>query len=273
MSESTIAVFGFLGSSEYPTWASLFVVAGFVLTTRTEDRSWLLVGASLTLGYAIQLRPNQIGGAVLLFATLLVLVDRREPSRALSTISKMIFGFVAVVSLSLLHNLYYGESLVPFTANAGINHAFSWRDVLGLDAGDDTWSTVWQQWRTMMFWHEAANHTWALGFWGSQIAWLFVIAYRTKARVLLRVRSLLLLIPFGYALPMLKYQMGSYYPRHLVVINLSFMCAALMAWPQSDEFSDRNISAEPEAAELANSDDSTPVAAPAPDPMVSAVSR
>ena len=273
MSESTIAVFGFLGSSEYPTWASLFVVAGFVLTTRTEDRSWLLVGASLTLGYAIQLRPNQIGGAVLLFATLLVLVDRREPSRALSTISKMIFGFVAVVSLSLLHNLYYGERLVPFTANAGINHAFSWRDVLGLDAGDDTWSTVWQQWRTMMFWHEAANHTWALGFWGSQIAWLFVIAYRTKARVLLRVRSLLLLIPFGYALPMLRYQMGSYYPRHLVVINLSFMCAALMAWPRSDEFSDRNISAEPEAAELANSDDSTPVAAPATDPMVSAVSR
>ncbi|MFM8908863.1 MAG: hypothetical protein ACKOIZ_14960, partial [Actinomycetota bacterium] len=39
-------------------------------------------------------------------------------------------------------------------------------------------------------------------------------------------------------LPMLKYQMGSYYPRHLVVINLSFMCAALMAWPREDETTD-----------------------------------
>lgn len=273
MSESTIAVFGFLGSSEYPTWAALFLVAGLVLATRTEDRPWLLVGNSLALGYVIQLRPNQIGGVVLLFVTLLLLVDRREPSRALATVSKMTFGLITVVSLSLLHNLYYGESFVPFTGNAGINYAFSWRDVLGLDAGDGTWGSVWQQWRTMMFWHEATNHTWALGFWGSQIAWLFVIAYRTKLQVALRARSLLLLIPFGYALPMLKYQMGSYYPRHLLVINLSFMCAALMAWPRSDEFTERQIDAEPATDELPGSDDSTPVATPAPDSSVSAVTR
>jgi hypothetical protein len=43
-----------------------------------------------------------------------------------------------------------------------------------------------------------------------------------------------LLIPFGYALPMLKYQMTSYYPRHLVVINLAFLLTALMAWPHSE---------------------------------------
>ena len=273
MSESNIAVFGFLGSSEYPTWTALFLFAGFVLATRTEDRSWLLVGMSLALGYVIQLRPNQIGGVVLLFVTLLVLVDRREPPRALSTISKMTFGFVTVVSLSLLHNLFYGESFVPFTANASINYAFSWRDVLGLDSGDGTWGSVWQQWRTMMFWHEATNHTWALGFWGSQVAWLFVVAYRTRLHVAFRARSLLLLIPFGYALPMLKYQMGSYYPRHLVVINLSFMCAALMAWPRSDEFAGREIDTEPAADKLPGSDDATPVAAPAPEPLVSAVSR
>jgi len=273
MSEEYIAIFGFLGSSEYPTWAALFLVAGFVLATRTEDRSWLLVGTSLALGYVIQLRPNQIGGVFLLFVVLLVLVDRQDTSRTLSTIGRMTFGFITVVSLSLLHNLYYGESFVPFTANAGINYAFSWRDVLGLDVGDGTWGSVWQQWRTMMYWHEARNHTWALGFWGSQIAWLFAIGYRTKLNVALRARSLLLLIPFGYALPMLKYQMGSYYPRHLVVINLSFMCAALMAWPRNDEFVERNIDAEPAAEKLPGSDDWTPIAAPAPEPIVSAVSR
>jgi len=42
----------------------------------------------------------------------------------------------------------------------------------------------------------------------------------------------------------LKYQMGSYYPRHLVVINLSFMCAALMAWPREDEMSDGDTASD-----------------------------
>jgi hypothetical protein len=273
MSDDLMALFGFVGSSEYPTWIALFLVTGFVIATRRESRVWLLVAMSLVLGFSIQLRPNQIGGIVLLFVVLLLLVDRSDTAQAVSSIGKMTVSFAAVTSFSLWHNLYYGETFVPFTGNAGINYAFSWFDVFGLNSGEATWANVWEQMRYMMYWNPAGNWAWALAFWGSQLLWLCLVAARIRRGLALRVRSLLLLIPFGYALPMLKYQMGSYYPRHLVVINLSFMCAALMAWPQSDEFSDRNISAEPEAAELANSDDSTPVAAPATDPMVSAVSR
>ena len=273
MSDDLMASFGFVGSSEYPTWTALFLITGFITVTRTESRTWLLVGMSLALGYLIQLRPNQIGGVVLIFIALLLLVDRTDSARAAATMSKMTLSFAAVTSFSLLHNLYYAEAFVPFTANAGINYAFSWRDVLGLDTGEATWAIVWDQVRYMMYWNAVENWAWALGFWGSQVAWLFVIAYRTRLRVALRVRSLLLLIPFGYALPMLKYQMGSYYPRHLVAINLSFMCAALMAWPRSDELAEREIGAEPAAEQLRGSDDSTPVATPAPDSSVSAVTR
>ena len=273
LADDVMVMFGFVGSSEYPTWTALFLITGFVAVTRTESRAWLLVGMSLALGYSTQLRPNQIGGVVLLFVALLLTVDRTDAARAISTIGKMTVSFAAVTSFSLWHNLYYGETFVPFTANAGINYAFSWFDVFGLNSGEATWANVWEQMRYMMYWNPAGNWAWALAFWGSQLLWLCLVAARIRRVLALRARSLLLLIPFGYALPMLKFQMGSYYPRHLVVINLSFMCAALMAWPRSDEFSNRNSSAEPEAAELANSDDSTPVAAPAPDPMVSAVSR
>jgi hypothetical protein len=273
MSDDLMASFGFVGSSEYPTWIALFLVTGFVIATRRESRAWLLVAISLVLGYSIQLRPNQIGGIFMLFVVLLILVDRSDTTQAISTIGKMTVAFATVTSFSLWHNLHYGESFVLFTANAGINYAFSWREVFGLDPGGSTWAIVLYQVRYMMYWRVPNNGAWALAFWGSQLLWLCLVAARIRRGLALRVRSLLLLIPFGYALPMLKFQMGSYYPRHLVVINLSFMCAALMAWPRSDEFSDRNIRAEPEAAELANSDDSTPVAAPAPDPMVSAVSR
>ncbi|MFM7897407.1 MAG: hypothetical protein ACKO97_00370 [Actinomycetota bacterium] len=147
----------------------------------------------------------------------------------------MTVAFATLVLFSLLHNLYFGESFVPFTANAGINYQFSWLDVLGIDDGDATWAAVWDQLRVMMYWNSVGNWSWALMFWGSQLLWVAVVVHRIRVGFARRARSLPLLIPFGYALPMLKYQMGSYYPRHLVVINLSFMCAALMAWPRDNE--------------------------------------
>jgi len=235
MADDLMAGFGFVGSSEYPTWTVLLLITGFILATRSETRPWLMVAMAIALGYSIQLRPNQIGGIVLLFVTLLLLVDRRDAAQAIATVSKMTVAFTALALFSLLHNLYYGESFVPFTANAGINYQFSWLDVLGIDDGDATWAAVWDQLRVMMYWNSVGNWSWALMFWGSQLLWVAVVVHRIRVGLARRARSLLLLIPFGYALPMLKYQMGSYYPRHLVVINLSFMCAALMAWPRDNE--------------------------------------
>jgi hypothetical protein len=246
MADDLMAGFGFVGSSEYPTWIALLFITGFVATTRGETRSWLLVGMSIALGYSIQMRPNQVGGVVLLFVALLLLIERSDRARAVATASKMLLAFLAIALFSLIHNLYYGESFVLFTANAGINYAFSWRDVLGIDAGDAGWSVVWDQARFMMYWNAIGNYSWALMFWGSQLCWLGVVAYRLRHRLALRARSLYLFIPFGYALPMLKYQMTSYYPRHLVAINLSFLCAALMAWPRKEESASSND--EPPAA-------------------------
>jgi hypothetical protein len=239
MSDDLMAGFGFVGSSEYPTWIVLFIAAGFVIWTRSEMRAWPMVCLALALGYSIQLRPNQIGGAVLMFIVMLLLVDRSDKTRAIGTISKMIVSFTAVVLFSLWHNLYYGESFVPFTANAGINHQFSWLDVLGFNPGEDdrlgTWRTVASQLRFMMYWNAPGNLSWASLFWGAQLLWIVTIAYRYRKGLLFRARSLYLLIPFGYALPMLKYQMTSYYPRHLVAINLAFLLTALMAWPHSNQ--------------------------------------
>jgi len=251
MADDLMAAFGFVGSSEYPTWTVLLLITGFIIATRSETRPWLMVAMAIALGYSIQLRPNQIGGIVLLFVALLLLVDRRDAPQAIATASKMTVAFTALVLFSLLHNLYYGESFVPFTANARINYRFSWLDVLGIEDGDATWVAVWDQLRVMMYWNSVGNWSWALMFWGSQLLWVAVVVYRIRVGLARRARSLLLLIPFGYALPMLKYQMGSYYPRHLVVINLSFMCAALMAWPRDNEMfgSDKGSDAVGETTE------------------------
>jgi hypothetical protein len=235
MSDDLMAGFGFVGSSEYPTWIVLFVAAGFIISTRSESRAWPMVVFALVLGYSIQLRPNQIGGIVMLFVAMLLLVDRTDVARAIGTWGKMLLAFSAVTLFSLWHNLYYGESFVPFTANAGINHKFSWLDVLGLRSGEDSLSTVWDQLRFMMYWNTPGNWAWAFLFWGAQLLWIVTIAYRYRRGLLFGARSLYLLIPFGYALPMLKYLMDSYYPRHLVAINLAFLLTALMAWPHSNQ--------------------------------------
>ena len=234
MSDDLMSGFGFVGSSEYPTWTVMFLVAAFVVSMRPETRVWPMVAFSAALAYSILLRPNQIGGAVLLFVTMLLLVDRSDRARAIGTASKMIVAFAIVASFSLMHNLYYAESFVPFTANAGINYQFSWLDVLGLREGPDNFSSVWQQLRYMMYWNEPGNWSWTFMFWGAQLSWIVAIAFRYKRGLLFKAKSLLLLIPFGYAVPMLKYQMGSYYPRHLVAINVAFLLSALMAWPHSE---------------------------------------
>lgn len=258
MSDDLMAGFGFVGSSEYPTWIVLFVAAGFIILTKTEARAWPMVAFAVALGYSIQLRPNQIGGVVLMFVVMLLLVDRSDVTRAIGTISKMVASFAAVVLFSLCHNLYYGESFVPFTANAGINYQFSWLDVLGFNPGEDdrlgTWGTVASQLRFMMYWNAPGNLSWASLFWGAQLLWIVTIAYRYKKGLLFKVKSLLLLIPFGYALPMLKYQMTSYYPRHLVAINLAFLLTALMAWPHSEDSNCEERKKEPELAPSSLSD-------------------
>ena len=252
MSDDLMAGFGFVGSSEYPTWIVMFLAASFVIATRAESRAWPMVAFALALGYSIQLRPNQIGGVVLMFVVMLLLVDRSVPDRAIGTISKMTVSFVAVILFSLWHNLYYGESFVPFTANAGINYQFSWLDVLGFNPGEDdrlgNWGTVASQLRFMMYWNAPGNLSWATLFWGAQLLWIVAITYRLRKGLLLKAQSLVLLIPFGYALPMLKYQMTSYYPRHLVAIHLSFLLTALMAWPHNKGDDGEGVLAETESA-------------------------
>jgi len=219
----------------------LFLIATFVIVTTSETRAWLLVGMSIALAYCIQSRHNQFFGLTLLFVALVFLVDGRSLSKRIATVSAMITAFVIVTSLSLLHNLYYGESFVPFSANASINEQFSWLDIFGITDGNASWSSVWQQVRVMMYWNPVGNWSWALMFWGSQILWVGVLVDRLRRDLILRAQSLLLLIPFGYAIPMLKFQMGSYFPRHLVAINLAFLCTGLMAWPREGEGVTRDL--------------------------------
>ncbi|NDE67173.1 MAG: hypothetical protein EB062_03625 [Actinobacteria bacterium] len=142
----------------------------------------------------------------------------------------MTAAFSIVISLALLHNLYYGESFVPFAANASINVKFEWTKLLTDNSFFGAIDVVWTQVRAIFYWGWPVNWNWALVFWGSQVVWLVALVQRVRHGGLRSWRTLTLLLPLAYALPMLKFELGSYYPRHLVVISLSCLCAGLLAW-------------------------------------------
>jgi hypothetical protein len=223
--------FGFVGSSEHPTWVVLFALTGYLLTAKGETRTWLLVGLSALVAYMAPMRPNQIGGVIVLFVMLLLVVSRIDRVQWFSRALRMTAVFSIVISLALLHNLYYGESFVPFAANASINVQFEWTKLLADNSFFAAVDIVWTQVRAIFYWGWPVNWNWALVFWGSQLIWLVSLAQRVRLGMFLRWRTLTLLLPVAYALPMLKFELGSYYPRHLVVISLSCMCAGLLAWP------------------------------------------
>jgi hypothetical protein len=233
LGDQLITAFGFVGSSEHPTWVVMFAVTGYLIRARDETRTWLLVLISGLLGFVIQLRPNQIFLMTFMFLLLVLACNHRERG-AITRYGWMITTFGIVGSLSLLHNLYYGGAFVPFTTNASINVEFEWTKLL---TKGDFWSVFgvpWNQFKGIMYWRGSPDPNFVISFWGSQILWLSVLLLRLRRGVLLHMSSLFLLLPITYILPMLKFQLTSYYPRHLVMASLACLCAGLLAWPKDE---------------------------------------
>ena len=229
--DQLITAFGFVGSSEHPTWIVLFAITGYLLRSQNETRMWLLIFMSSLLGFIVHLRPNQIFLITSLFVLIMLRVNRRDSIASALRYGWMVITFGIVGSLSLLHNLYYGGAFVPFTTNASINVAFEWTKLWSEGDAQSSSDSLWGQIRSMMYWRGSPDPNFAISFWGSQLLWLSVVCMRLRRGVLKHISSLLLMLPFTYILPMLKFQLTSYYPRHLVAASLACLCAALLAWP------------------------------------------
>jgi hypothetical protein len=228
--DQLMTAFAFVGSSEHPSWIVTFALTGYLLKRQGEARTWLLVTISAVLAILIQMRPNQIFLLLTLFGLVLTVVDGREAATRVRIQGWMLATFVCIAGLSLLHNVFYGGKVVPFTGNASINYAFEWTDLMSDEGAWGALMTVWTQLRAFLYWQGSPDPNLAIFFWGAQAIWMSVVAAKLRGRILLRKESVYLLLPFTYVLPMLKYQVTSYYPRHLVIGNLAFLVAALLAW-------------------------------------------
>ena len=220
-------------SSEYPTWIALLGITAYLLVPHREQRNWATVTVSATLAALIHFRPNSVFVSMVLVAVLLTTkVDWRRKHDGLRQFGWTTAVFLVILPLSLLHNLFYGDTFMPFTGNASINYAFNWTEIWDLEGIPGAIAVIWSQLRSIMYWREPNDANYAIFFWGSQLALVVSLYVRYKTRLLKSATSFYVLLSLTYVVPMLKFQFTSYFPRFIVTASLLCLCSALLIWPR-----------------------------------------
>ena len=230
--DELIVAFGFVISSEYPTWIAMLAVTAFLINPRPEHRVWVTTTLAATLAALIHFRPNSVFTFTALLPFIVMRLQRGDSRRLTLQVSSAIAAFVVVLPLSLLHNVFYGESFVPFTGNASINYQFSWTAIWSEEGILGALATIWSQFRVMMYWRVPNDPNFAIFFWGAQLALVAAIVLRARKRMLYSPLTAVALLPLTHVLPMLKFQTTSYYPRMIAASSVLCLCAALIVWPR-----------------------------------------
>lgn len=236
LSEIT-SVFAVRFAGEYPTWILLtsFVLLVSHTPQRPSDSTYMLAAA--VAGAIPNLRPNQLGGAVMLFlivaVSLLQMRDLVFWSRTIA-LARATAIFVAVLLLSLAHNLHYGETFTLFSVTGQLNAESSWTRLLSEYSFGNAMSFLWDKAQLGLYWGSIPDDlTFALIAWTAQAFWVATtVALIVRRRVTL-VSGLWLLFPLANLLPLLPYRFDSYYPRHIVIIQLGFALSSIVALAES----------------------------------------
>jgi hypothetical protein len=247
LGDQMITALGFLVSSEYPTWIILLGVTAFMLRPGRENRVWVTTSLSAGIAAMVHFRPNNLFVSISLFLLVVILkTDNRDRDALGRQAGWAISTYLTVMSLSLVHNLYYGDSFVPFTTNASINYAFSWTGIWTEEGFWGALTIIWTQLCSLMYWRVPNDLSYAIVFWGSQLALIFALVRGIRSTGIRSLSNLYVLLPFTYILPMLKFQYTSYYPRHLVAASLLCLCSALLIWPRSERTKSEGAAVESE---------------------------
>ena len=194
------------------------------MNTNSDSGTWVTASVTGVIAALIHFRPNLVFVCILLFIILIYLVRHQDRRRNVGELARSIAIFVLVAPLALIHSLYYGGRFVPFTNDApevlAYHKRFYWTkiwDEVGL------WKSleiIWEQLRILMYWGPPGDPSYAIFFWGAQVFLFVTLAYLTSKGQLLRARTSLILLPLAYTIPMLSYNLTSYYPRHIVSSSL-----------------------------------------------------
>jgi len=245
LGDQTITAFAFFVSSEYSSWILLLGVSYYLLESFRDSRVWVTTVWGATLAILAQFRPNLVFTSLALLIVLLLRKPSRNNHELLTRqIASAVVAYIVVLSLSLMHNLFYGAQFVVFTSQVfTVWVRFSWTDVWVDEGVLGGLSLVWSQARALMYWRVPGDANYAFIFWGSQILFVLVLFLRRYKQVGMSATTLIAALPLTYVLPMLNFNFDSYYPRHLVAASLLCLCSGLLMWPRdnSDRAFDKHV--------------------------------
>ena len=228
-------------TTELPTWIFLFVFTYLVCTDKFSNGR--IVSLGLLAGLAMNFRPNQSPGWAYLIATILLGFIFKNQGKLAAKSAPWLFVLVAVLSasLSLIHNLYYGKSFVLFSSSGVGSRQNSSQIFIEMFYDAEARKIVLDKFRSLTlftihllpkdrFWPYTNS------FQLMHISWLasLVCACRISRKFL--KTATYAVIPFMFLLPMVMYDASSYFPRHLVIINLSFLCSSLLMLFHAQKF-------------------------------------
>ena len=222
--EQIFLTFALAPSSEYTTWILIFISFGLIIRGNISQQ--IAIGASILAGLTAQFRPNQALGALFLFLLIQFSLELRNNSRRVLDRIQLLIVFAVTMSLSLIHNIYYGGGFLIFSNTGPLNSDFSYSALLQIFSDEEVRSMFLS--KLSVYFALGLNQTpLSISFWIFDILWLLAVA---QTILLKNVKSRLwtvLIFPFAYLVPQIPYDISSYYPRHIVATHLAFGLSGL----------------------------------------------
>jgi len=214
-------------ASEYPTWIATLIVIGFILGENVSVRTSIFL--AVLCGLIPNFRPNQIFGACCLFllVQLKVDLDAKRPIWLKRIWMFLVFGVVG--SLSLYHNLYYAQSFTLYSASGMLNSDFRFIDLFQIATDPVFRKLVFDKLQIALWWKTAGVNSIQISFWVFQFIWLTGIIRAVSCKSKHIAIWVVLTLPLTYLIPLLPYRFDSYWPRHIVIIQLAFGLSGLVA--------------------------------------------
>ncbi len=217
--------FAVVQASEYPTWILTFLILGTAMNGNLKPRS--AIALSALCAFIPQFRPNQIFGALCLFIILQFEIAEGTTKLQILHRVRMVIVFGVVLSLSLFHNLYYAASFTLFSASGTLNADFTFVELIHIFNDSEFRNFVVDKLRIALWWRNVGLNTTQLSFWTFQIIWLLALIRAVFVRSTSLRIWIALSLPFAYLVPLLPYKYESYWPRHIVIIQIAFALSGL----------------------------------------------
>jgi len=215
--------------SEHATW--IFTAAAFPLLAGRRANRWIF-GAAL-LGAAVITRPNQLPALFAIAVAFLLpgLWRHWRPALVAAVV------FVVVSSLALAHNVYYGGQPVIFTTTADnpATLGIPLSTLARIPGDEKARAAVVRDVRGLLFlppWDTPIrNGELEFALHGLQIVWIVTLFLALRRSPLPWKLRILAVVPLLYLAVHVIYDVGSYYPRHILAAYfvMGFVTMAIAA--------------------------------------------